>query len=107
MRAARPCRARSSITRRRHGGILVVSSTRYILLATWALVLWNAAPDAVHAADAADASSASDLARAEAAWPRENAISNIVIKPGADDDWLLDFDYAFVGKPPALLRIEL
>ncbi len=81
-----------------------MSSTRHALLAAIALVLWSQCQP--HAAHAAEANGTSPKAAASG-WPTENAISDIGVKPGLDGDWLLDFDYAFVGKPVALLRIEL
>jgi tetratricopeptide (TPR) repeat protein len=80
-----------------------VSSTRHAFLAAIALVLWSQ-PHAAHGAEADGKSPNADASE----WPTENSISAIAVKPGLDEgDWLLDFDYAFVGKPPALLRIEL
>jgi tetratricopeptide (TPR) repeat protein len=79
-----------------------VSSTRPALLAAIALVLWSQP----HAAPAANGNG-SPAKPAASGWPAENGISNIVVKPGMDGEWLLDFDYAFVGKPIALIRVEL
>ena len=41
-----------------------------------------------------------------AEWPSTNSISGIIVKPGMDGDWLLEFDYAFVGKPLAKFRVD-
>lgn len=44
---------------------------------------------------------------AQSESPLQNSISGIQVKPGQDGDWLLDYDYFYVGKPMAHFRIEL
>jgi tetratricopeptide (TPR) repeat protein len=60
-------------------------------------------PAAVYSSQAAESSVTAPVSN----WPSQDSISSVVIRPGLDDAWLLDFDYAFVGKPPAKFHIEL
>lgn len=67
-----------------------------------ALALWMQ-PMAAHSGEETKGSAQATSTE----WPSENSISGIVVRPGQDDSWLLDFDYTFRGKPPATWRIEL
>jgi tetratricopeptide (TPR) repeat protein len=80
-----------------------VSSPRALALAALALALWTL-PRAIAAAEPPRGDSITPL---PVRSPTENAVSNIVVESTPDGDWLLDFDYAYTGQPPALLRVEL
>jgi tetratricopeptide (TPR) repeat protein len=79
-----------------------LSPLRHAILASLTLAL-GSQPFIAHSQNAGG----SNLPSAAPEYPTENSISGIAVKPGMDGDWLLDFDYVFLGKPMAVFRIEL
>lgn len=79
-----------------------MSPTRQAVFTAITLVLWGA-PYSAQSAERIQSSGTP----AASQWPAENAISGVTVKPSMDGDWLLEFDCAFVGKPPAKFRVDL
>lgn len=79
-----------------------MSSIRHTVFTAIALALWSQ-PFTIYSAETNNSS----VTPAAADGASENSISGVLVKPGHDGDWLLDFDYALVEKMMIRFRIEV